>query len=260
MIAFPRVARAGAVLAALLTLTACEQRMAHPPSYRPLTETDFYPDRRSSRPIEDGTVHRAQILDDDPLGTGLTADGKKVQSVSIPGTVGNTMTVGAGIPNKTENFVAAFPFKVDRKDLERGQERYQIYCVPCHGPLGDGRGKIWERGYLAPPSFHLTADPELLAKDARHGRSRGFNFYGVKGADGQPLALRDVPVGYIYEIITKGYGGMPDYAAQIAPADRWRVAAYVKALMVSQNAGQAGALKLNAAQWADVENQLGGRK
>ena len=253
-----RFVRHGAFVIALLSLTACQQRMAKQPAYRPLTDTDFYPDKRSSRPIEEGTVHRYQMLDDNPLVSGLSAEGKKMQAVTVPG-VANAVT-GPGIPNKVTNFVDAFPFQVTKEDVVRGQERYQIYCVPCHSPLGDGRGKIWERGYLAPPSYHLTNDPEILAKDPKHGRSRGFGFYDVKGSDGKPLALRDVPVGYIYEVITKGYGGMPDHASQIPVADRWRIVAYVKSLMLSQNAGKDGALKLGDKQWADVEKELGGRK
>lgn len=249
--------RYGVFTALLLSLTACQQRMAHQPAYRPLDKTDTFADNRSSRPLEEGTIHRAQYLDHNPLVSGLTAEGKKPQPVKVGD---QAMTTVAGIPNKVDNFVTAFPFKLSKEDMVRGQERYQIYCVPCHSPLGDGKGKIWERGYLAPPSYHLTTDKDLLAKDPRHGRSRGFGFYDVKGADGQPIALRDVPVGYIYEVITKGYGGMPDHASQISVTDRWRIVAYVKALMVSQNAGKEGALKLNDQQWADVEKELGAKK
>jgi mono/diheme cytochrome c family protein len=228
---------------AVLTFAACQQRMAHPPYYRPLQETEFFPDHRSSRPLEEGVVHRAQMLDDDPLASGLTPAGKQPQTVSIlndDGTPKETKT-GPGIPNKLENFVAVFPFRVSEADLKRGQERYQIYCMPCHGTAGNGRGKIVERGFLEPPSFHTSpVDAEEAAfrqrQDRDHpghiplGYSRGFNFYRVN------VPLRDVPVGYIFDVITKGYGGMPDYASQIPVADRWRIAAYVRTLQLSQNA------------------------
>lgn len=238
----PKRVRGVAAGLAVLAFAACQQRMAHPPYYRPLQETDFYPDHRSSRPLEEGTVHRAQLLDDDPLVSGLSAQGKQPQTVSIlndDGTPRETKT-GPGIPNKVDNFVAAFPFRVSEADLKRGQERFQIYCVPCHGTAGNGRGKIVERGFLEPPSFHTSPvdkdEADFRARQLRDhpaqvplGYSRGFNFYG------QRVALREVPVGYIFEVISKGYGGMPDYAQQIAVPDRWRIAAYVRTLQLSQN-------------------------
>jgi mono/diheme cytochrome c family protein len=242
-----RVRLASAALAAL-AFAACQQRMAHPPYYRPLQETNFYPDHRSSRPLEDGVVHRAQILDDDPLASGLTAQGKQPQTVSILNEAGapvDTKT-GPGIPNKPDNFVTAFPFQVTSDDLKRGQQRFQIYCVPCHGTAGNGRGKIVERGFLEPPSFHTRPvdHDEQVFRERRGdnltgqmapgrplpvGFSRGFNFYQVN------VPLRDVPVGYIFEVISRGYGGMPDYAHQVSVIDRWRIAAYVRTLQLSQN-------------------------
>jgi mono/diheme cytochrome c family protein len=224
----------------VLSLAACQQRMAHPPQYRPLQETDFFPDRRSSRPLEEGVVHRGQILDDDPLASGLTAEGKKEQTVQIlneDGTPRTTKT-GPGLPNRAENFVPAFPFQVSETDVRRGQERYQIYCVPCHDPVGNGRGKIVERGFLAPPNFHLD-------------NSRGFAFYNLR------VPLREVPPGYIFEVISKGYGGMPDYASQIPIADRWRIAAYVRVLQLSQNVDRT---KLTPEQKAELDKALGGQR
>ena len=240
----PRRVRAMAAALAVLTFAACQQRMAHPPYYRPLQETEFFPDKRSSRPLEEGVVHRGQMLDDDPLVSGLTAAGKQTQTVSIlndDGTPKETKT-GPGIPNKLDNFVNAFPFRVSEADLKRGQERYQIFCMPCHGTAGNGRGKIVERGFLEPPSFHVNpVDADEAAFRARQrrdhpdqiplGYSRGFAFYMPRN----PPALREVPVGYIFEVISKGYGGMPDYASQIPVPDRWRIAAYVRTLQLSQN-------------------------
>ena len=99
--------------------------------------------------------------------------------------------------------------------IERGQERFNIYCAVCHDALGTGNGKIVERGYLRPPNYHTDY-------------SRGFERRGMK------VLLRDVPIGYFFEVITRGYGGMPDYASQIPPDDRWKIIAYVRALQLSQ--------------------------
>jgi mono/diheme cytochrome c family protein len=266
----PTRVRAIAASLVVLTLAACQQRMAHPPYYRPLAETDFYPDRRSARPLEEGTVHRAQILDNDPLSSGLSAAGKLTQTVAIlndDGTPKETKT-GPGIPNKVDNFVAVFPFQVTGDDLKRGKERFQVFCVPCHGTAGNGRGKIVERGFLEPTSFHLKpVDADEAAFRERRGDnltgrpgpglpqpvgfSRGFNFYQVN------LPLRDVPVGYIFEVISKGYGGMPDYASQIPVLDRWRIAAYVRTLQMSQAIDPA---KLTPEQRAEMDKALGGQK
>jgi mono/diheme cytochrome c family protein len=250
-----------ALVAAVLTFTACQQRMASPPSYRPLMETDFYEDHRSSRPLEQGVVHRAQILDDDPLASGLTAQGKQPQTVQILNEDGTPKEIktGPGIPNKTSNFVSNFPFKMTEADLKRGQERFQIYCVPCHGPAGNGRGKIVERGFLEPTSFHThPVDAEEAAFREREfrenpvriplGMSRGFAFYKDPATNNYyRLPIREVPVGYIFEVITRGFGGMPEYAAQIPIPDRWRIVAYVRALQLSLNK-------------TEVERALGGKK
>jgi len=230
-------------------------------------ETDFYEDRRSSRPIEDGTVHRGQILDDDPLASGLTPQGKQVQTVQILNDDGTPkeMKTGPGIPNKKTNFVDEFPFQLTEADLQRGKERYQIYCVPCHGPAGNGRGKIVERGFLEPTSFHTqpvsTEEAAYRERQLRDyvippgsppplplGYSRGFSFYKDPATNQNfRIPLHDVPVGYIFEVITRGYGGMPEYATQIPIPDRWRIVTYVRALQLSQNK-------------SDTERALGGKK
>ena len=221
-----------------LALPACQQQMSKQPAYRPLVESAFFPDGRASRPVEAGTVHRAQLLDDDPMTSGLTAEGKKVKADSAK--AGDPLApAGAppvGAPDKLANYVDAFPMELTPDDLARGQGRYTIYCTPCHGPLGDGHGKIWERGFLYPPDYH---------KDL----SRGFDRYGVK------VPLREVPVGYIYEVITRGYGGMASYSAQLSVADRWRVAAYVRTLQFSRGADLA---KLPAAAQDAVKQAAGG--
>jgi cytochrome c len=103
-----------------------------------------------------------------------------------------------------ENYVTSFPYEVTDAVMKRGQSRFNIYCATCHGQLGDGQGMIALRGYKKPPTFH----------DDR---------------------LRGQPAGYFYEVITKGFGVMPNYAHQLKPEDRWAVVAYIRALQLSQN-------------------------
>ena len=102
------------------------------------------------------------------------------------------------------------PFPVTREVLARGRERFDIYCAPCHSRLGDGNGMIVQRGFQRPPTYHQDR-------------------------------LRKAPLGYFFDVITNGFGAMPDYAAQIAPADRWAIVAYIRALQLSQNASKAEA-------------------
>jgi mono/diheme cytochrome c family protein len=98
-----------------------------------------------------------------------------------------------------------FPFAVDEALMRRGRERYDIFCTPCHGLTGAGDGMVVQRGYRRPPSFHIDR-------------------------------LRQAPPGHIYDVITNGFGAMPDYAVQIPVRDRWAIAAYMRALQLSQNA------------------------
>ena len=150
------------------------------PRHEPLEASRVFADRSSSRPLVEGTVARGQLNDDDFLYTG------KVM----------------GQP------VTEFPFAITRKELDRGQDRFNIYCAPCHSRLGDGRGMVVQRGFRQPPSFHIDR-------------------------------LRQVPPGYVFDVITNGFGVMPDYRAQLTVQDRWAVVAYLKALQLSQNATMA---------------------
>jgi hypothetical protein len=102
-------------------------------------------------------------------------------------------------------FVTALPVPLTRSLLLRGRERYDIFCSPCHSRVGDGRGMIVERGFKQPPSFHIDR-------------------------------LRTQPIGYFFDVVTSGFGQMSGYAAQVPPADRWAIAAYIRALQLSQHA------------------------
>src|SRR3569623_6561 len=138
-------------------------------------------------------------------------------------------------PSDPGKFVDDFPFALPRADLERGQDRYTIFCAVCHDPVGSGKGKIPERGYVKPPNFH-TDD------------SRGFALYW------QAVPLRTVPVGYLFEVVTRGYGAMPKYGPQIPAKDRWCIVAYLRALLLNH---YAEIEKLPPAARSAAEHSLG---
>ena len=167
-------------LLAILALAGCRQDMHDQPRFKPLAESDFYPDLRSARQPVEGTVARGQLHEDAYFYTGKVG--------SDPGDY--------------------MPFPVTEEVLQRGRQRFDIYCAPCHSRLGDGNGMVPQRGFRHPPSYH----------DER---------------------LRKAPLGYFFDVITNGFGAMPDYAEQIAPRDRWCIVAYIRALQLSQNATQA---------------------
>ena len=240
MTSTPRAAAAVLALG-IATLAGCQQKMATMPAPRPYEESAQFANKQSVRPLEKGVIHRNQPLADDPLVAWLTPAGKSPQvskawkdAVDPTGTTAPT----AGAPTDVANFVTEFPFEIAMTDLTRGQSLYNGACALCHGGAGYGNGKIVERGFLKPPSYHI--DPKGEERDAGHfvgearkdlavGHSRGFDRYGKK------VALKDVPVGYIYQVITWGYGGMGSHETQLPnPADRWRVIAYVRALQQSQ--------------------------
>ena len=147
------------------------------PRSEPLEASRVFADGSASRPAVAGTVPRGHLNEDDFLHTGKDAGGQPV---------------------------AEFPFAITRKELDRGEERYNIFCAPCHSRLGDGNGMVVQRGFRQPPSFHIDR-------------------------------LRQVPPGYVFDVITNGFGVMPDYRSQITVEDRWAIVAYLKALQLSQN-------------------------
>jgi hypothetical protein len=163
-----------------MLLSGCRLDMHVQPKYLPYEPTDFFGDGRSERPVIPGTVARGHLHDDELFYTGM------------------------------ENGVVAdkFPFPITKADIERGRQRYNIYCTPCHDYTGNGQGMIVQRGFPPPPSFHIQR-------------------------------LREAPAGHFYEVITNGYGVMFSYAARVEPADRWRIAAYIRALQLSEHAALA---------------------
>lgn len=167
-----------AVLIIALCAAGCRRDMFHQPSERPLQRSAFFRDNdMASRPLPPHTVARGHLDADDAFYTGKV-DGK---------------------------LVTTFPFRITREVLLRGQERFNIYCAPCHGRTGDGRGMIPQRGFPQPPSYHIQR-------------------------------LREAPVGHFFDVITHGYGIMFSYASRVDPRDRWAIAAYIRALQLSQDA------------------------
>jgi mono/diheme cytochrome c family protein len=165
------------LLLASATLVGCRQDMQDQPRYKPLAGTDFFGDGRSARPLPEGTVARGELRIDSARYTGKV-DGEDVDY---------------------------FPFPITRADVLRGQERFNIYCSPCHSRLGDGNGMIVRRGFRKAGNYHT----EKLLK---------------------------APVGHFFDVMSNGFGAMPSYASRVEPDDRWRIAAYIRVLQLSENA------------------------
>jgi len=149
-----------------------KQDMANQPKNRPLSPSPFFEDGRSERPLVENTVARGALADD-----------------------------ALFVPKDSNNF----PLPANSELLARGEERYKIFCTPCHGLQGDGNGMVALRGMKQPPTYHQDR-------------------------------LRNAPNGYFYDNITNGFGQMLGYSAQIPPRDRWAIIAYIRALQLSRNA------------------------
>jgi mono/diheme cytochrome c family protein len=161
----------------VLSAAACRQDMHDAPRYEALEASTFFTDGRSSRAPVANTVARGLLREDEHLNQGKI-DGQLADS---------------------------FPMPIAAEQMRRGQDRYQVFCSPCHGGTGQGNGMIVQRGFRAPPSYHEER-------------------------------LRTAPVGYFFDVMTHGFGAMQDYASQISVTDRWYIAAYIRALQLSQNA------------------------
>src|SRR5450759_716906 len=182
---------------------SCRQDMHDQPKDGAVRQGDFFADGRSARPITEGTVARGHLNDDTLLYTGKGADGKPSNE---------------------------FPMPVTRAPMLRGEQRYNVFCTPCHDRTGSGNGMIVRRGYRRPPTYHSDR-------------------------------LRQQPNGYLYDVITNGFGAMPDYAAQIPPPDRWAIVAYIRALQLSQQASIDDVPAAERGQLGDAaRGQLGGAK
>jgi mono/diheme cytochrome c family protein len=163
----------------LFGLMGCNTDMWVQPKHHPLDESTLFADGQASRPLLNGTVSRGNLREDGAFFTGIE-NGKWVDKIPVP---------------------------VTKELLERGHERFDIYCTPCHGRLGDGKGMIAQRGF------------QLKRPVGNYHTER----------------LRKMPVGHFYDVITNGYGAMYSYASRVEPSDRWAIVAYIRALQLSQN-------------------------
>ena len=161
-----------------LLLASCRRDMQDQPRFRPFRPSAFFQDGRSARPLVPGTIARGGLEEDDHLHRGKI-DGQLAES---------------------------FPFAITSQILERGRDRYDIFCAPCHGRVGDGDGMIVQRGMRRPPSIHIER-------------------------------LRKSPPGYFFDVITNGFGAMVDLSDRLSAEDRWAITAYVRALQRSQSSG-----------------------
>jgi mono/diheme cytochrome c family protein len=214
-----------------LLLPACQQEMAKQPKYLPYQESDFWGDARSARPPVPGTVARGQLRDDAHLYLGrLNTQEQQLHRaaalIARPDLGGILGLAGVDVSQVEGTYVRTFPFPVTEEVMRRGRERYNIFCSVCHDYRGTGHGIVVQRGFTAPPS--LTA-PTLVDGQLRYDLSRGFRVRGIE------LEIRKAPVGYYYQVITNGFGSMPDYATQVPPRDRWAIIAYLRALQLSQS-------------------------
>lgn len=183
-------------IAAALAMASlgCHQDMWNQPRYKPLAKTSFFADGLSARPQVPGVVPYGYGARDGLLHTG-----------KVDGELANT-----------------FPYPVTREVILRGQERFGIYCTPCHGRLGDGQGMIVQRGFKRPPSYHIDR-------------------------------LREAPAGYFFDVITNGFGTMYSHASRVSPEDRWAISAYIRTLQYSQFAPQTDLSEQERAQLAKDE-------
>jgi mono/diheme cytochrome c family protein len=177
---------AGAVSVVVLVAGCKRDDMADQIKLKPLGETVLFANGSEGRPLVPHTVSRSDTMETMPL--------------DIP--------AGLNIIGRWQNAIpmdTPYPFEIRAADLKRGQQRFEIYCTPCHSELGDGNGMILQRGFTRPPTFHSDR-------------------------------MRNAPPAYVYNVITNGLGAMFPYNDRVAPDDRWRIAAYIKALQLSQHA------------------------
>ena len=204
------------IAASCLFAAGCGVRfdMQDQPRYEVYRESDFFDDHSSSRDYPEGTVARGLLKENKAFYTG------KIDNPNPNAPVESTVNAqGNTIVTTFPNMIDEFPIPVTKELIDRGQERYNIYCIVCHGATGNGDGMIVRRGFPAPPTYH----------DDR---------------------LRNAPVGHFFDVMTNGFGKMNSYAAQVQPADRWAIVAYIRALQVSQNPDEIS--KMNASPAANT--------
>lgn len=182
-----------------LSAVGCRYDMQDQPRYKPFKESNFFNDKRSSRDLPEGTVPRGYLRENKAYFTGKKENADPNAPVQT-----TTDASGNTLVSSFPNDITEFPLPVTEELVNRGEERYKVFCMVCHGPTGNGDGMIVRRGFVKPPTYN----------DDR---------------------LRNAPVGHFFDVITNGWGQMNSYASQIPVADRWAIVAYIRALQISQN-------------------------
>jgi len=182
-----------------LLASGCRYDMQDQPRYKAYKKSDFFADGRSSREYPAGTVARGLLKDDKAFFTGKIDNPNPNAAVQT-----TTDATGNTLVSTFPNAITEFPIPVTKELVDRGQDRYNIYCIVCHGPVGNGDGMIVRRGFSKPPTYN----------DDR---------------------LRNAPVGHFFDVMTNGWGKMNSYSDKLTAEDRWAVTAYIRALQLSQN-------------------------
>lgn len=197
----------------------CRYDMQDQPRLGPYKKSDFFANKSAMREFPEGTVARGHLNENKALYTGKKENADpNIQVETTTDASGNTLV--SSFPNDVEEF----PIPVTQELLDRGEARYNIYCIVCHGAVGKGDGMVVRRGYPKPSTYH----------DDR---------------------LRNAPVGHFFDVITNGWGKMNSYASQIPVADRWAIVAYIRALQVSQNPNGNGTSETNANTATEVKKE-----
>jgi len=213
-----RAATVAAVAALALGAAGCDVRlnefrikMYDQAKYEPYEKSELFANQAAARPFPEGTVARGHLAADRPYYTGTLSSGDFVPRIPLPPAQATGSEPASEVAVETMTSPAAAdpdawqPQPMTAEFIARGQQRFNIFCSPCHGRLGDGNGMIVQRGYKRPMSYHQAR-------------------------------LRNMPDGYFFDVMSRGFGQMPSYASQVPVADRWAIVAYVRALQLSQNA------------------------
>lgn len=190
------------VLASLTGLMACRQDMHDQPKYEAYERNEYFDDSLASRNLMEGTVARGFLDENSALYRGLNP--RAADDTAGP-----------------KSYRASFPYQLSAEMIDRGEQRFNIFCAPCHARTGNGDGMVVRRGFKKPPTFHQER-------------------------------LRTQPVGYFFDVITNGFGTMPAYADQVPVRDRWAIVAYIRALQLSQSAMVADVPESQRAQLGEI--------
>jgi mono/diheme cytochrome c family protein len=187
------------ITAFCLLAAGCRYDMQDQPRYKAFRKSDFFSDKKAMRQLPEGTVARGYLHEDKAFYKGK----KEVVDNSAPATTAPDAS-GNMVVSSFPNDIEKSPVPITQELLDRGEQRYKVFCIVCHGAVGAGDGMIVRRGYPKPPTYH----------DDR---------------------LRGAPDGHFFDVISNGWGKMNSYGSQIPAADRWAIVAYIRALQISQN-------------------------